>query len=344
MIIKWYMSDVHCCGYIRGEVLARAVNQNCSSIRIDCKTDVMLSDFYKTDIMVFQRQHQLDLLYKMRMAKDRGIKTVYEIDDDLFNIPAEFTVPNKFYGREDVRGVMASFLAESDATIAATGNLAKALKKYNGGKPTWVVENALDAELWEATHAKKQAMGKPNYLTIGWLASQSHQMDAPLVMPALERLLDEFPKIRMHFIGWILKEDLSEKIQKQHMSRIRLQEWVDIAELPQHMIDFDIGIAPLMDNDFNNCKSGIKAMQYWALGIPVVASPLAAYDLIDERVNGFKPVTTDDWYACLKELIENEEARLKMGAFGREKLLGAHDIRNTVGQWIDTFRQIMTLP
>jgi hypothetical protein len=76
MNVKFYMSDVLACGHIRGEIPARAINQLRTDCRVDCKTDVLCSDFFKTDLMVFQRTHQLDLYNKMLAAKSMGIKTV----------------------------------------------------------------------------------------------------------------------------------------------------------------------------------------------------------------------------------------------------------------------------
>ena len=40
---------------------------------------------------------------------------------------------------------------------------------------------------------------------------------------------------------------------------------------------WDIGIAPLVDSPFNRSKSAIKAMDYAALGLPVLASDMPVF-------------------------------------------------------------------
>jgi len=94
MHIKFYMSEAFACGHIRGEVLAREINKRFTNVRMDCKTDVLLSDFYSANIAVFQRQEKLEIADKMRIAREEfKIKVVYDIDDDLFRPPEDFIKP-----------------------------------------------------------------------------------------------------------------------------------------------------------------------------------------------------------------------------------------------------------
>jgi glycosyltransferase involved in cell wall biosynthesis len=109
------------------------------------------------------------------------------------------------------------------------------------------------------------------------------------------------------------------------------------------MIDFDIGIAPLMDNDFNRCKSGIKALQYWALGVPVVCTPLTPYDIVTAGEDGLKADSAEDWYRALKSLVDDAALRRKMGAKGRETLIAKHDMRSRVFNWVSVFDKIAAL-
>ncbi|MHC4616773.1 MAG: glycosyltransferase family 4 protein [Planctomycetota bacterium] len=345
MYIKWYMSDTHACGHVRGEALAREMNKVCPNHRMDCKVELLLSDTFQTNIMVFQRQHAQVNLDKMRMAQAQGVKAVYEIDDDLFNVPPEFAEVHDFFAEPAKQDAMAQFIREADAVTTTTFALAQALKKYNPERPTWVIENALDVEMWERANSSRQRRDTMGIvaLTIGWVASQSHKYDAPLIMPAIERLMAENKNVRLHFIGWIEQQELTDRMRNEFADRIALQEWVPIGELPYHMIDFDIGIAPLMDNDFNRCKSGIKALQYWALGVPVVCTPLTPYDIVTAGEDGLKADSAEDWYRALKSLVDDAALRRKMGAKGRETLIAKHDMRSRVFNWVSVFDKIAAL-
>jgi len=342
MNIKWYMSDVHACGYVRGETLAREVNKQFRHYQIDVKRDLMLSDFYSADVMVFQRQNKPGVLEKVELAKKHGIKTVYDIDDDLFNMPKEFDKPYKFYSQPEVQETIGTFMKTVDAVVCSTEPLAESIKGRCPDTPKFVIENSLDMEQWEGAYAERQRRKRTDAVTIGWMASGSHKVDASLVMPALTRLMDEYENLRLQFIGMIGWDEMPEELLK-YKGRIQVAAWVDISELPYAMASFDIGLAPLVQNKFNVSKSGIKAMQYWALGIPVVASPLKPYDIIDYEVDGLLANFEDSWYRGLRDLIEDRERREEMGAAGHAKVLERHDMRNNVGLWIDGFETITSL-
>jgi glycosyltransferase involved in cell wall biosynthesis len=65
----------------------------------------------------------------------------------------------------------------------------------------------------------------------------------------------------------------------------------------------DIGVMPLEDNDYNRGKCGFKIVQYMAMGIPPVASPVGVNEaIINNGVNGFLARTEEDWERALSLL------------------------------------------
>jgi len=127
MNIVWYMSDVHACGYVRAEVVARGLNRNFCGVRMCCKTDMVKSDFYGTDVMVFQRQSKQESLEKMRYARSRGIATVYDLDDDMLSMPAEFGESAEHYAKPEVRAGLLACMGEAEQIVVSTGPLAEAM-------------------------------------------------------------------------------------------------------------------------------------------------------------------------------------------------------------------------
>jgi len=339
------MSDLHACGWVRGEVIARAINKGFGNYQMDCKEVITLSDFYRTNIMVFQRQSEQVFLAKMLYAKERAIKTVYEIDDDLLNTPADFPGPFAYYTKPDIREVIKSFLRKADAVTCSTTPLAKALQPYTEGRPIYVVENMLDVEEWEFTCAKRLCEApKKDTVTIGWMASGSHVQDVPIVSEALERIMSEHPEVTLHFIGWVGFTTIP--WAQKYANRVLCEEWQNASILPEVMQNFDIGVAALTDNPYNSAKSNIKALQHWALGVPTVASPLLPYlDTIEDGKDGFLPQgnSPESWYQAFKMLVKSEPLRRQMGMAGRKKLLEKYDVRNNVTQWMKTFDRIMAI-
>jgi glycosyltransferase involved in cell wall biosynthesis len=75
---------------------------------------------------------------------------------------------------------------------------------------------------------------------------------------------------------------------------------------------WDIGIAPLINDEFNRGKSHIKWMEYAMCGIPCVASDVAPYKVIRNGIDGI--LTDDDhWYYNLRRLVRDRNLRAAIG-------------------------------
>lgn len=338
MNITSYVSDHHACGYVRMEVPAREINKSYPNHDMVVKGDILMSDYFRSNIMIFQRQFTEANLQKMLLAKSMGIKTIYEIDDDLFNLDPAFKAPSEFFLQPEIRDIMTRFLCNADAITTTTVQLAKALQASTGTKkPIFVVDNYLDVESWDSAFANKE---HKDTITIGWMGSQSHVVDAPLVSKALGRLANEYPTLRHHFIGWLDLTTLPDLAA--HKDRVLSEGWCDISELPNTMSDIDIGLCPLVDNVFNVSKSCIKWLQHSALGIPTVASNVGPYQAITHGTDGILVDNTEEsWYLALKDLIDNEMKRKEIGCNARKTLLQKYDIRSNVSNWVSVFDQLM---
>jgi len=320
------------------------LNANFNNIRVDCKTDVLCSDFFKTDVMVFQRSHQPEIFQKMLAAKSMGIKTVYEIDDDMFNMPKEFEAPYQFYQKPEIRDVMLKFLQNVDAVTVSTVALGESIRKLTP-RPVFVVENAIDLDRWRDA----QLGGKvqlptltPENIVIGWMASGSHMIDMPLIDKALCDILRAHPNVRIYVIGTLTLEHLVRYELAKFSSQLIFSKWVEINALPGVMAVFDIAIAPLVDCSFNRGKSGLKWMQHSALGIPGVYSDLPMYqDLCTNGADGFLAVP-GRWREPLEALVADAYLRKRISIKCLQNVQ-KWDILKTAGNWVAAWRQIMSL-
>lgn len=339
--IKYFLADFHACGYVRGEVLAREINKNAPNMVMDCKADILMSDFYKTNIMVFQRQFTDASLNKMRAAKQYGIKTVYEMDDDLLNIPVEFIEPYKFHSNPEVRKNIEAFIKEVDFLTVSTMPLAESVRRYTKQQPIFVVENFVDAEAWERGFiTRQQSLQNKDKVVIGWMASGSHAIDAGVVRNVLPFLMNKFGNLHIHLIGLLNYNDFPEL--KPFENRVLCENWIGIDRLPQAMANFDIAICPLIRNPFNDCKSNIKWQQNACLEVPCVCSPGPVYGNIKNGIDGFLAENSDiAWINTLSELIEHKELRDKVGCKAREVVISNHDMRVNVSNWIDVYNRML---
>ena len=340
LVIKNYLSDLHAPGHVRGEVVAREINRNCPNMLVDCKMDYVLSDFYKANMMIFQRASQADWLVKAREAKRRGIKIVYEIDDDLLNMPENFVEPWRFYLRPEIRRNIQAFLELSDAIISSTEPLMRSLRKRVPRANHFVLPNAIDAEYWGRAFAERQSEHRnKDAVTVGWLASGSHKLDAPIVAEVLVELMKKHKHLRLNFIGWIEHGDLPGILP--YAERVKCDQWQSISILPWVMKNFDISIAPLIDNKFNRAKSDIKWLQAGALGIPTVASKLDPYNGIHHGDDGFVAKTQKEWFDLLDLLITSKGLRDQIGQAANKVVLDKRDIRSQFTTWAQAYEMII---
>jgi glycosyltransferase involved in cell wall biosynthesis len=241
---------------------------------------------------------------KWNKLKRDGKALVFEIDDDLWNVHPSNKAPYKFFGRPDVRERLTHNVKISDLVTVTNEHLADEIRKINPN--VVVLPNVIAGHLLEH---ERERTGK---LTIGWAGSSTHEGDLKVAASHVRRFLSKNPFVDMHFIG----TDYSKMIGRE----ARFTPWTDEVTSYQRSIDFDIGLAPLERTHFNASKSYVKALEYAALGIPIVASDYGPYhEFVEHGVTGFLVKTDFDWMKYLRILVEDEDLRLAMGKAARAK-------------------------
>jgi glycosyltransferase involved in cell wall biosynthesis len=75
---------------------------------------------------------------------------------------------------------------------------------------------------------------------------------------------------------------------------------------------------PLPDDNWSKGKCGLKALQFMALGIPTICSPVGVNtDIIQDNENGFLAGTEAEWVEKLTALLRSAELRRRLGDAGR---------------------------
>jgi glycosyltransferase involved in cell wall biosynthesis len=83
---------------------------------------------------------------------------------------------------------------------------------------------------------------------------------------------------------------------------------------------FDIGLMPLVDDEFQRGKCGLKLLQYMAAGLPTVASPVGVNrQIVDPGVTGYLASSGPEWTQAIRTLVGNPRLRAAMGAAGRQR-------------------------
>ncbi len=270
--------------------------------------------FHGVSLVVFQRAINIWFNRAMDYCKANGIKTVLEMDDDLLHIPKH----NPAYAHWQLKGqrkCLMSQMEKADHIIVSTVPLKSILVDKSGVNPQKisVCYNHLHPAVWgDEVFAKQELYNNGDYTVIGWQGSQTHDVDFKEAIPALQRLLDEYPNLMIRFFGSI-PLTIQGKIPVNRFQWVRGVPFDRYPFTLVHM-NFDIGIAPIVDNVFNQSKSNLKWLEYSSRRIPCVASRVYPYERsIEHGVTGYLASTTEEWYSALRELMESPYRRKEMG-------------------------------
>lgn len=315
--------------------LCRADNSGCGWYRIVMPGAIIKGwEFYnifvaskweqleRADVIVVQRVLKRIVLDRFEaMRKNRKFKLVHEFDDDLWNVPPWNPVSRVYeYGQQHPKWA-AKFCELSDMLWASTEPLA-AMVRRNYRKPAIVVHNGLDMRLWQRhkdpeSVAMRDKLRPGNRIRIGWAGSPTHLKDLELVAPVLFDLDRKYDNLEWRFFGY-----LPDSIGSKFKNPVVYQPHVAMAKYSMTLffLGLDIGIAPLVNNVFNESKSFIKILEYWACGWPVVVSPVHPYQIVKHGEDGFKARNLYDWAKYLGKLIESESLRKQIGAAGFKRV------------------------
>src|SRR5258708_3931881 len=122
------------------------------------------------------------------------------------------------------------------------------------------------------------------------------------------------------------------KLERQQRFRLRVigrQEYrlegVEVEAIPwrsESALDdlrpIDIGVMPLPNDAWSKGKCGLKALQFMALGIPTICSPVGVNtEIIQDGQNGFIADTEPEWVDKMGRLLRSSELRNQLGLAGR---------------------------
>lgn len=260
-----------------------------------------------------ERARGADVIIGQRMDKPHALPTwrrlaatsrlVYEIDDDVFNVEPVNWMAHRVYSKPVPRDTVAHGAEVADMVTVTTEPLAEVMRQYNDN--VVVLPNHIPDGLLEMRRPRRDRV------TVGWAGGASHGLDMAMVAGPVRRFLDRNKHVDLHLIG----TDYRETIRRP----ARFTAWDSDAFGYYANIDFDIGLAPLVDSTFTRSKSAIKAMEYAALGIPTLASDVEAYrGYVLDGVTGYLIRNEHEWGKRLYELANDEAMRAEMGEKARQ--------------------------
>jgi len=227
-----------------------------------------------------------------------------EIDDDVYHVNPESHASMAYHPGSVSVDVVHRQIQNASGLIVTTDYLKKLYEPLNCS--IQIVPNGIDFEVWDNLQSAKSAK-----IRIGWAGGQAHYKDLKVISRIIPTILKKYKNVEFVFFGL-----MPDYIEASPRVRHHKKAWVGIDKYPAELasLGIDIGVAPLKDNHFNRAKSNLRWLEYSALKIPTVASPIENYrKTIKDGDTGLLANEESEWIASLSHLIENEKARRIMG-------------------------------
>jgi glycosyltransferase involved in cell wall biosynthesis len=266
-------------------------------------------------------------------ARRRGLPIAFDSDDLVWDLrDRQFSFLDKHFSRARVARHMLfirrtrAMMHLATAFVFSTDYLA-ALAAQAFVQPAFVNPNALSRAMIDraALARESEPARATDEIVIGYFSGTPHVHDEDLagISTALAAVLGARPQARLRIYGDIdLRGPLADD---RYAAQIELRALVPWQQLPDHIAQVDINIAPLVDNPQRRAKSAIKYLEAALLGVPTIAARLEPYcGAIDDTVTGRLATTPEQWQAALLDLIDSAADRRRIGAAARAHALKHH--------------------
>jgi glycosyltransferase involved in cell wall biosynthesis len=163
---------------------------------------------------------------------------------------------------------------------------------------------------------------------IGWTGTFSTLKYLDILVPVIQGLQEKYD------FSFLV---IANKDPELPIRRYRFVNWNKDTEI-KDLLQMHIGVMPLYDGEIEKGKCGFKAIQYMALGIPAVVSPVGVNaQIVENGVNGFVAASGSEWAVCLEKLLADPDLRRQMGIRSRLKIEQAFSVNATKELFINLF-------
>ena len=258
-----------------------------------------------------------------RQIHRRGVPLVFDFDDAVF-VPYR-SPSNGYLSYLKFPAKTRTICQLASHVMAGNSYLADYARRVNDC--VTVVPTTIDTDKYTVESRHPSA-----FPVIGWSGSYSTVQHLDTLRGALTRLAKE-ERFRLRVIG-----TPNYALAGVAVDSLAWQSHREVEDLRA----IDIGIMPLPDDPWSRGKCGLKALQYMALGIPTVCSPVGVNtEIITDGENGLIAATEDEWVAKLKQLLRSAEMRRRLGLAGRATVESRYSAATQAPRVRDIFESVV---
>lgn len=286
--------------------------------------DVLRAGQY--DIVFVQREAFMTGSTFFERQFSKRSKLVFDFDDAIWHL--DISDANKKFGWLKNPGKTAKIISVSDLVIAGNEYLADYARHHNA--QVTIIPTTIDTD----EYIKSDIQKPQDKICIGWSGSITTIKHFESALPFLKKLKTKYgEKISIKVIG-----DSSYENPELGIKGLAWNKENELKELSS----FDIGIMPLPDDEWAKGKCGLKGLQYMALEIPTLMSPVGVNsEIITDGTNGFLANKENEWVEKISLLIENAGLRRKMGLEARKTVIERYSVRSQQEKYLSCLKGLL---
>jgi len=263
-------------------------------------------------------QKKLFSTSQVRMLRSRAKRLVFDIDDATWHPHGR---KHSWMTRWRTNRRLKTMVRAADLCVIANNYLGDHLRKLGG--QTCLVPMSLNEKDWP--EPASNTTDAP--IKIGWSGAPANLR----YLESLEPMLDKALNVHRTASLAIFCGDRPKFKSDLPYTYMPWQKGAERAAVST----FSIGLLPLPMDAFSQGKSPIKALQYMATGIPVVATPAAgALEIGDSHSGVHFASTHEQWLQLLGDLIENAQYRSSQGHAARNAFVNSYTASQVYAKWV----------
>lgn len=256
------------------------------------------------------------------LFKQTKAKLIFDFDDSIWL--QDENPSQSFFQKLKNPAKTGTIISYCDLIVAGNEYLADYAKGFN--KNVVIVPTTIDTNQYQWKETPKSKEG----VCIGWSGSFS-------TIKHFESALEPLKQLKAKYAEHIYFKVIGDGSYTNEELDVKGLTWKSATEVSD-LCEINIGIMPLPDDDWSRGKCGLKGLQYMALGIPTIMSPVGVNaDIIQDGVNGMLAATTEEWVAKLSQLIEDAELRMRIGEAGKQTVIKDFSVEANKEKWLGVF-------
>ncbi len=265
-----------------------------------------------------------------RVARLSAKRLIFDVEDNVLTgqaLPKEYN-PNAV--ARFLKGPWKAryLIRKADHVITSSPFLNDFCLELNQKKACTYISSSVDTDRFVPAND----YGNDRKVTIGWTGTFSSKIYLDMLREVFQELARRVD-FRLKVIG-----NFDYELPGVDLEVVRWTREREVEDLQT----FDIGVYPLPIDDWVLGKSGLKAIQYMAFGLPAVATAVGTTPLlIRDGENGLLVKSPQEWLDALERLVRDPDLRRRLGEAARRDAVANYSVRAVASDYRRVLASVM---